>query len=186
MPTTYQEYTGDGATTDFAFSFPYLSDNDGTALIDVTLDEVLTTAYTIVSTPSTLIRFTSAPASNVAIRIARNSSTVDPLVDFANGSVLTETELDRAYLHNYYLSQEAAEGTGGELLSKKGGTHYDADGLKIINAADPDTGQDVATRHFVEALFDTIFNLTPTDRNQYDYGFIDGGITDASYDYGTL
>lgn len=150
MPTTYQDYTGDGATTDFAFSFPYLSDNDGTALIDVTLDEVLTTAYTIVSTPSTLIRFTSAPASNVAIRIARNSSTVDPLVDFANGSVLTETELDRAYLHGYYLSQEAAEGSGGELLSKKGTDHYDADGAKITDLGDPTDAQDAVTKSYVD------------------------------------
>jgi len=150
MANTYQDYTGDGATTDFAFSFPYLSDNDGTALIDVTLDGALTTAYTIVSTPSTLIRFTSAPASNVAIRIARNSSTVDPLVDFANGSVLTETELDRAYLHGYYLSQEAAEGSGGELLSKKGGTHYDADGAKITDLGDPTDAQDAVTKSYVD------------------------------------
>lgn len=184
MPTTYQDYTGDGATTDFAFSFPYLSDNDGTALIDVTLDGALTTAYTIVSTPSTLIRFTSAPASDVAIRIARNSYTTNPLVDFVNGSVLTETELDRAYLHNYYLSQEAAEGFGGEQLSKLGGTHYNANNLKIINLAAPTDDKDAATKNFVENYVRTNYSQLISD--DYDYGSIASGIVNASFDYGAI
>lgn len=189
MANSYQDYTAtsDQVASGFSFSFPYLSDNSGVALLDVYVlgVKLATSAYTISTSPQKIVIASGSVAVGNAVKITRNSSTAEALVDFENGSVLTESDLDRAYLHGFYLSQEAAEGTGGELLSKKGLTHYDAEGNKIINVADPDTGQDVATRHFVETLYDTTFDLTPTDRDIFDYGFIDGG-ADASYSYGTL
>jgi hypothetical protein len=85
-----------------------------------------------------------------AVKITRNSTTASPLVDFVNGSVLTEEALDDAYLHNYYLSQEAAEGAGGEQLTKKGTDHYDADGAKITDLGDPTDAQDAVTKSYVD------------------------------------
>ena len=155
MAISYQDYTAtsDQVANGFSFSFPYLSDNTGVALLDVYVQGVklATSAYTISTSPQKIVITSGNVAVGNAVKIARNSSTSEALVDFENGSVLTETDLDRGYQHGFYLSQEASEGTGGELLSKKGGTNYDADGLKIINAADPDTGQDVATKNYVDS-----------------------------------
>ena len=154
MANTYVDYTAtsDQVANGFSFSFPYLSDNNGVALIDVFVQGSLlaTSAYTISTSPNKIVIASGSVAVGNAVRIVRNSSTVDPLVDFVNGSVLTESELDRSYLHNYYLSQEAAEGAGGEQLTKKGTDHYDADGAKITDLGDPTDAQDAVTKNYVD------------------------------------
>jgi len=61
------------------------------------------------SGPST-ISFGTAPNSGDAVEIRRVTSPTATLVDFVNGSVLNESDLDTAYLHNFYLSQEANDG----------------------------------------------------------------------------
>lgn len=155
MANSYQDYTAnsDQVANGFSFSFPYLSDNSGVALLDVYVQGVKlsTSAYTISTSPNKIVIASGSVAVGNAVKIARNSSTAEALVDFVNGSVLTETDLDRGYQHGFYLSQEAAEGAGGEQLSKKGGTHYDADGFKITDLADPTAAQDAATKNYVDS-----------------------------------
>jgi len=155
MAISYQDYTAtsDQVANGFSFSFPYLSDNTGVALLDVYVQGVklATAAYTISTSPQKIVITSGNVAVGNAVSIVRNSSTSEALVDFVNGSVLTETDLDRGYQHGFYLSQEAAEGAGGEQLSKKGGTDYDADGVKITDLADPTTAQDAATKNYVDS-----------------------------------
>jgi len=155
MPITYQDYTAtsDQVANGFSFTFPYLSDNSGVALIDVYVQGVKLSpsVYTISSsTPKKIVIPVTDIAVGNEVKIARNSSTAETLVDFVNGSVLTETELDRGYQHGFYLSQEAAEGAGGEQLSKKGTDHYDADGAKITDLGDPTNAQDAVTKSYVD------------------------------------
>jgi len=158
MPNTYVEYTSaisDQVENGFEFSFPYLNDLDGTPLIDVYVNgtQILSSQFSI--SASKIVITSGVVAVGNVVKITRNSTTASPLVDFVNGSVLTEEALDDAYLHNYYLSQEAAEGSGGEQLSKKGGTNYDADGVKITDLADPTDAQDAATKAYVDTTIDT-------------------------------
>lgn len=153
MPNTYVEYTSaisDQVENGFEFSFPYLNDLDGTPLIDVYVNgtQILSSQFSI--SASKIVITSGAVAVGNAVKIARNSVTASPLVDFVNGSVLTEESLDDAYLHNYYLSQEAAEGAGGEQLTKKGTDHYDADGAKITDLGDPTDAQDAVTKSYVD------------------------------------
>ncbi len=99
-------YTGDGSTTDYTVSFPYLE----TTHVKVYLDEVLkviTTDYTWVN--STTVRFVSAPALDVAISIQRDTSSSTRLVDYVSGSSLNESDLDTDSLQAFYLSQEALD-----------------------------------------------------------------------------
>ena len=162
MPNSYVEYssaTSDQVTNGFVFSFPYLSDDEGNALIDVYVEDVklASSAYSIATSPTNAIVINSGSVvAGNSVKIARNSSTESPLVDFVDGSVLTESDLDRGYRHGFYLSQEAAEGSGGELLSKKGGENYDAEENKITNLADPTDAQDAATKAYVDTQDDAV------------------------------
>jgi len=161
MANTYVDYTGDGSETDFNFTFPYIKTahvaveiNEGpTGGLNKWVRKTLTTDYSVQTSPTTFVRFVTAPANNVKVRVLRDSEANIGIVDFANGSVLTETELDNAYEHNRYLAQEAEEGIGGGSLSKKGGDHYNADGLKIENIADPENDGDAVNKGYADGRY---------------------------------
>jgi len=174
MANTFVDYTGaDGTGTDnkdFAFSFPYLDDSHIVVQVDQAsvsggafVTKTLTTDYTIVTSPSKLIRFVSAPASADRIRIKRDSASNTALVDFENGSVLTEVELDRAYLHNLYLNEEIEEGSGKNTMTKDPvDGNYDADLAKIKNLADPTNPQDAVTKNYADTTFVDVAGDTMT------------------------
>jgi len=161
MPNTYVDYTGDNTTTSFAFPFPYLDDTHVVVQLDTValaggkfVDQTVTTHYTIQTSPSAAIIFVTAPATGDRIRIKRDSASDIALVDFENGSVLTEVELDRAYLHNLYLNEEIEEGSGKNTMTKDPvDGHYDADLAKIKNLADPTNPQDAVTKNYADTTF---------------------------------
>jgi hypothetical protein len=109
------DYTGDGVTTDFSFSFPYLQESHVILDIDGTQYDTSSTGgttFTIESGP--VVRVNTAPANGAVIRIYRNSrglnnADLDALYDFTDGSVVTEDQLDGIYLHNLYLAQESTQ-----------------------------------------------------------------------------
>jgi len=103
--STRLTYTGDGYQTSFAISFPYLS----TSHVRVYVNEILQLNPMHYTIAGGQIVFKSAPGVDAAVVIQRSTSPTNALVDFQNGSVLSENELDTAYLHNFYLSQEYAD-----------------------------------------------------------------------------
>ncbi len=156
MANTYVDYTAVASQTDYNFSFEYLRDDH----VKVKVNGTLVTNYTIVTSPVQLIRFNTAPTDGDAIKIYRDSrGDGSPLVDFVDGSVLTENELDEAYRHNLFVSQEASEGQGGEQLTKKGLTNYDAEGNKIINLGTPTASTDAANKAYTDQAIDTAIAL---------------------------
>ena len=109
MATTEHFYTGNGSTTSFAFTFPYLANSD----VKVELDNVLKTEnssgqtnndYTI---SNTNIVFNSAPASSVVIHIYRNSNVDTAQASFAAGSSLRAADLHNNQTQVLYSTQEA-------------------------------------------------------------------------------
>ena len=157
MANTYVDYTAVASQTDYNFSFEYLRDEH----VKVKVNDVIVTNYTIVTSPTpTKIRFNTAPAAGAEIKIYRDSrGDYDPLVDFQDGSVLTQEPLDTAYLHNLYVAQETSEGVGGELLFKKNGIDYDAEGNKIINLGTPGDSTDAANKGYVDQTIDNAIAL---------------------------
>ena len=162
MANTYVDYTGNGSTTDFNFSFPYIktshvavevNDGQGAGGTNQWVRKTLTTDYSVQTSPNTFVRFVTAPASNVKVRVLRDSDANEGIVDFANGSVLTETELDNSYQHNRYLAEEAEEGNTGGALTKRGTEHYNADGLKLENVADPDSDDDAVNKGYADTRY---------------------------------
>ena len=147
MATTYVDYTATAAQTDFAFTFPYLEDEH----VVVEIDGSATTAFSIVTTPSTKIVLDSGATAGQVVRVRRKSQPDTNLVDFENGSVLTESELDRAYLHNRYLNEEIAELNDASLQKAPGTNDWDAGGSKIINVGTPTLTADATTKDYVDA-----------------------------------
>ena len=91
--TTSTSHTGNTTAGPFAISFTYVKNTD----IDVTVAGVLKTLGTHYTfTSATQITFTSGnePASGAAIVFRRNTNVSTKAVDFQDGSVLTETDLD--------------------------------------------------------------------------------------------
>ena len=98
--TTEHFYTGDGSTTDFTVSFTYLKDDD----VKATLDHVATTAYTLPNAGT--LRFTTAPASGVAIRVYRDTDVDAARFVLAAGSSVKSNELNENYDQLLFADQE--------------------------------------------------------------------------------
>jgi hypothetical protein len=103
---TENTYTGNGALTNYSFTFPYLEETD----IKVTLNSVVTTAYTLAN--ATTISFVTAPANGVAIRIYRETAQEAPPATFFAGSAIRASDLNDNFLQQLYVAQETANIAG--------------------------------------------------------------------------
>ena len=99
--TIENTYTGNGSTTDYSFTFPYLDTTD----IKASLATVNTTAYSLLN--ATTVRFTSAPGNGVAIRIYRETAFDTPKATFYPGSAIRANDLNDNTLQNLYVNQES-------------------------------------------------------------------------------
>jgi hypothetical protein len=91
-------YTGDGSTTDYLVPFTYLSQTH----VKAALNGSVTTAFTWLS--ASTIKFDTAPASGVHIRIFRDSDSGD-VTTFSSGYI-RRTDLNRAAQHPLFLAEE--------------------------------------------------------------------------------
>jgi len=178
MANTFQDYTATADQTDFAFTFDYLEDEHVTVEINGVVKTLGPTAdYTIETSPTKKIVLTTGATAGQIVRVRRKSQPNDNLVDFVNGSVLTESELDRAYLHNRYLAEEISELNDASLQLEQGGTQWDAKGKRITNVGTPTALADATTKAYVDGIASAIatgVGLTP-DFNK----FTGNGTTDT-------
>ena len=151
MAFAVDTYTGNGSTTTFSVTFPYIEQ----AHVIVTVDGVtktLTTDYTFPT--SSTITFTSAPAASTDIKFTRSSNRTTRLVDYQDGSTLTEANLDQDGNQSFFMAQEAIDTTE-NALSKNALNLFDADNNRIINVADPTSAQDASTKAYVDSILTT-------------------------------
>lgn len=152
MANTFVDDTADAGQTEFLFNFPYLEDEHVAVFIDGVRQTIGSGEdYTVQTSPSKRIVLNVAATGGEIVRVRRISDPATDLVDFQNGSVLTESELDRSYLHNRYLAEESAEQNDISLRVKAGADgQFDALNKKIINVSDPTADQDAATKNYVD------------------------------------
>ena len=113
MAVTQNTYTGNGSTTNYSFTFPYLEETD----IKVSLNGTATTAYTLAN--ATTISFTTAPGAGVAIRIYRDTDTDNLQSTFFAGSAIRAQDLNDNFNQVLYSTQETVarrvDSTGGSM-----------------------------------------------------------------------
>lgn len=146
MAYSYIRYTGNGSTTNYTFNFPYLDQ----AHIKVRLNGTLTTLFTFLN--ASTIQLTSAPASGVVIEIRRETPKDNPIVNFTDGSVLLERDLDLLVTYDLYLAQETAD-VAGAVISQDSLGVWQAQNKRIANVADPVSAQDAVTKNYFDSVY---------------------------------
>ena len=108
---TFTNHTGNGTEVNFSISFTYISKTD----IDVTVGGVLKTQGTHYTVNGQQITFTSGntPANGAAIKIQRDTNISVKTVDFQDGSVLTEADLDSNTNQTLFAQQEITDKLAG-------------------------------------------------------------------------
>jgi len=100
MAVTENNYTGDGTTVLYSFTFPYLETTD----IKISLNGIDTIAYTLAN--ATTVQFNSAPANGVAIRIYRETDDAALNAEFYPGSAIRSQDLNDNFRQSLYVTQE--------------------------------------------------------------------------------
>jgi len=133
-------YNVSGASSTFAVPFPYLSKEH----VRVTVNGAVVTPEW--STGSS-IKILPAPVGFVQIRRVTPKNT--PIVDFTDGSILLEQDLDLSVLFSLYCSQEASDATE-EALRLSFNGQYNSQGRRIENLGAPDSADDAANKDYVD------------------------------------
>ena len=127
----------------FVFTSPYLSqDHIHVYIAGVEeLDFTFSGAFTIIlDTPL---------VAAATVRVRRFTPIDEPVVDFTNGSVLGETDLDASALQLLYATQEGADQVESTLVLDNN-SNFDARGFKIVNLGDPENLQDAVTKRYAD------------------------------------
>jgi len=144
MPITYNIYTATASQTNFAIPFSYID----TTHIKVQINGTETSTFTVVG--SNVVLDSGATVGD-QVRLyrqtpGREASAKIMLVDFQDGSVLSEAELDKACQQLLFLAQEADE-TGASSLPVDWDGNYSAGAKRIKDLSTNVTAdQDAATK----------------------------------------
>jgi len=142
MAFSYIEYTANGSTTTFSIPFAYTAQADVAVFVNG-----VSTSFTFAS--SSTITLSTAPASGVVVRIARTTPITTRAVDFSNGAILTESDLDNSNIQVFQAAQEAID-TAASSIFKTADGKFDAQSRVIKNVADPVSAQDAVTKTWAE------------------------------------
>jgi len=150
---SYDRYTSTGQAS-FAITFDYLSSEH----IKIYLDGVLQSTGYSIDTGTNQVTFTSAPGSGTVVLVQRVTPKTKAdyqaqIADFANGSVLTESDLDNAVLGLLYITQEAEDSGATNALSKDlADNTWDAEDTRIKDVGTPTAALDAVTKQYVDGL----------------------------------
>ena len=139
MAYSYTAFTGNGSTTQYAVSFPYIRREH----VAVTVAGLAST-FTWVN--NSLIQMDAAPANGAAVRVCRTTPIDAPLVDFADGSTLVAADLDANSRQSIYIQQELNDaqvdnladlipnGNKGDITTSASGAVWAINGGAVLEA----------------------------------------------------
>lgn len=143
MAYSYVAYTGNGSTTQFAITFPYVSQ----AHIKVYVNYV-DTAYTYAD--STTVQVATAPTNGLRVEVRRVTPINSVLVNYTDGATLVAADLDTTALQNLYLEQELDDNQKRAIFVDDATGLMTAGSQRITFVADPSSAQDAATKNYVD------------------------------------
>ena len=147
-----KEITSNGdPAQDISFNFSYLNQSD----IKVFVGGVEKTRPADWDfTDANTIDFVSHPPNGTAIRIERQTPNASRVVDFQDGSVLSESDLDNSADQIFFIAQEAVDKANSSII-KNSQNNWEGGGARLANLADPVDPQDAATKASVSAIVTT-------------------------------
>ena len=151
MAFALDTYTGNNSSTSFSVTFPYIEQAHVIVTVDGTT-KTLNTDYTFSN--SSTITFTTAPALNAIIKFTRASNQTARLVDYQDGSTLTEATLDQDGNQTFFMAQEAIDKVG-DAIGLNASNLWDAQNKRIQNVADPTLAQDASTKAYTDSILTT-------------------------------
>lgn len=161
MALAYTQWISDGVTATRPISWPYLDKAHVKAR--VSLEPV-----TITWDDDFTIRFTPVPPAGAVMEARRETPRETRMVDFSDGSTLTESDLDLAQTQTFYIVQEAIDIAGGTLELLSDGS-YGAGGRRIKNVGTAIEPRDAITKEYHDGTFIPqmvdLLNQTVTARN---------------------
>ena len=180
MALSFVLYTANGSTNQFDITFSYIEQSH----IKVFVNNVEDTNFTFVN--SSRIQTSSTPTNGQVVKIERNTPTSARLVDFSDGSVLTESDLDKSANQNFFIAQETTDDVSDKLGKANDGI-FDAGSTRIKNVANPTADQDAVTKHYLENTWLSTTdkaNITTLSAKSTELGLL--GTSDAISDMNTL
>lgn len=145
MAYSYVVYTGNGSTTQFAITFPYIRKEHVKVYVNY-----VDTAYTYVN--DTTVQLATAPAFPLRVEVRRVTPLNTRLVDYTDGSTLVAADLDTSNLQSLYNEQELDDSLKQTVSIDPATGLPSAGGQRITNVANPVNAQDAATKTYVDAV----------------------------------
>ncbi|AVQ80761.1 phage tail fiber domain-containing protein [Variovorax sp. PMC12] len=156
MSAAYAQYQGDGVTRKFAVPFPYFAREHVKVRVDAAEQEGIGWIN------DGLLETSYPPPPGSLVDVRRETPTGTSPVDFEDGSILTEVDLDLLAKYSGYLAEESRDYVVGALRLGPDGS-YNADARRLSNLADGvNPGDAMSYRQFTSAVSGPITTLVNT------------------------
>lgn len=144
-------YTGNGSTQTFSLTFNYLNKSHVKAYVNGVED-------TGITWPTTSTVTLSSPPANGTIVVFQRVTPTTPIVDFVDGSNLTEAMLDTATRQGIYIAEENKDATTESVTLDIASDTYLFNNKRLANVANPVNAQDVVTKGFLDSTYVSSLN----------------------------
>jgi len=147
MALTQTQYTGDGSTVLYNFTFPYLAETD----VKVKINGVTqpTTEYTFAN--ATTVQINTAPANGATVLIFRDTNNDNKRATFYPGSAIKAEDLNENIDQILYVAQEVDNNAMSTIGDDAMQGDLDLGNNKIVNLANPTTGTDGVNKTTLES-----------------------------------
>jgi hypothetical protein len=151
MPLSFIQYPANGSTDTFNIPFSYLSKSH----IQVKVNGVIDSAVTF-PTDAT-VKTSTMPPNGVIVEVRRITPNTTRLVDFADGSLLGEGDLDKSSLQTFYVMQEVTDNVDNRLPLDSDNT-WDAQSKRIKNVGTATNSTDAVNKAQVDTILQPYAN----------------------------